>query len=408
MPARDFVPDVVVRHHAWRVPVIYNLSMATNTTPDVPTSIDDPINRQILAVSEDRISGFSRTPLEDIAKMSQVPLDTVIDRIGVMLHAGTIRRVRQTLLTTSLAPGALIAWKMPPLKLLDGFEYLFKDDPFSGHVVLRTTDKETPGSTYKLWTTLKVPVGYSMHKHCELLREKIGAESYMLLPAKKLFSLGVGHVRRRGLEPGSRTDEPGRVLDTTVVELNDQEWRALIALKREFTVDELKADLWTGRAAEVGLSLDEFCAIAQSLSERKLIGRFSTFLEHVKKHKDVARVTKFNALFHWRVPKGRELEAGIEVGRHHCMTHAYWREGGEAFSNVNIMGVSHGTEKDAVLAHKAAIDAHLEEIGIHVDYTNVFWGGKSEIKPSEIAPLEYAKWCKSTGVDPEAMREDLG
>ena len=71
------------------------------------------------------------------------------------------------------------------------------------------------------------------------------------------------------------------------------------------------------------------------------------------------------------------------------MTHAYWREGGPEFNNVNVMGVAHGTEKEKVLAHKAAIDKHLAGIGIPVSYTNVFWGGRSEIKPSEISPIAY-------------------
>jgi hypothetical protein len=105
------------------------------------------------------------------------------------------------------------------------------------------------------------------------------------------------------------------------------------------------------------------------------------------------------------VPKGREIEAGREVGRFHILTHCYWREGGAEFRNVNIMAVAHGTEKDAVLAHKAAIDAHLAAIGIPVSYTNVFWGGRSEIKPSEISPLAYVDFCRSLGVDPETMRE---
>lgn len=378
--------------------------MPTSTTPDVPYSIDDPVNRQILAVSEDRIAGFTRTPMEAIAEQSGIDLDTVIARIASMLRHGTIRRVRQTLLTTSLAPGALIAWQVPPKQLLEAFEYMSKQDPFSGHVVLRTTDKETQGSAYKLWTTLKVPVGFSMDKHCRLLMEKTGATKYKLLPAKNLFALGVGHVRRKEIEPGARTDAPGRVLDTVIAELNDEEWNVLMSLKREFEPEELSPNLWAPRAAEAGVPLDTFCTIAESLAERKLIGRFSTFLEHVKKHKDGSRVTRFNALFHWRVPAGKEMAAGIEVGRHHCMTHAYWREGGEEFSNVNIMGVSHGTDKDKVLEHKAAIDAHLEEAGIKVEYTNVFWGGKSEIKPSEIAPQAYVEWCDSVGIDPEAMR----
>ena len=116
------------------------------------------------------------------------------------------------------------------------------------------------------------------------------------------------------------------------------------------------------------------------------------------------RVTKFNALFHWAIPPGREIETGRQVGRFHIMTHAYWREGGPDFNNVNIMGVAHGTDKQLVLAHKAAIDQHLKEIGIPVSYTNVFWGGRSEIKPSEISPVAYEEFCRENGIDPTYMR----
>ena len=69
------------------------------------------------------------------------------------------------------------------------------------------------------------------------------------------------------------------------------------------------------------------------------------------------------------------------------------------------MAVAHGLDKDIVLAHKAAIDRHLEEAGVPVSYTNVFWGGRSEIKPSEISPFAYAEWCREQGIDPESMRQ---
>ena len=62
----------------------------------------------------------------------------------------------------------------------------------------------------------------------------------------------------------------------------------------------------------------------------------------------------------------------------------------------------------ATLAHKAAIDQHLFEAGIPVNYTNVFWGGRSEIKPSEISPLAYRDWCVKQGLDPDAMKLKLG
>ncbi|HEX5581633.1 MAG TPA: hypothetical protein VFX39_08660 [Gemmatimonadaceae bacterium] len=371
----------------------------------IPVEITDPVNARILAVSEDRIQGFVEEPFQAIADGSGVELETVLERLRAMLAAGTIRRIRQTMLATNLAPGALVAWQVPADRLDAAFDFMVREDPFSGHVVIRSTDAETTGSAYRLWTTLKVPQGYSMRKHAEHLRDRVGAETFRLMPAKRLFALGVGHVRRRGMPPGSRSDEPGAVLDTTIVDLSALEWQVLGPLKREFEVGEIVADPWRARAAEAGVSYEEFVRVARGLHERGVVGRFSTFLEHVKPSASGTRVTRYNALFHWRVPEGREIEAGREVGRHHILTHAYWREGGPEFADVNIMAVAHGTDKALVLEHKAAIDRHLEEAGIPVSYTNVFWGGRSEIKPSEILPSEYVAWCRREGLDPEAMRE---
>ena len=105
----------------------------------------------------DHIPGFVREAFAEIAERSGVPLETVIERIRVMLAAGTIRRVRQTLIATNLAAGALVAWKLPEEKLTDAFETIFREDPFSGHVVIRSTDENTAGSEYRLWTTVRAP-----------------------------------------------------------------------------------------------------------------------------------------------------------------------------------------------------------------------------------------------------------
>lgn len=358
----------------------------------IPTEHTDPINTKILAVSEDLISGFQRRPFEHIAEQSGVELDLVLERIHAMLEAGVIRRVRQTLLATKLAHGALVAWKLPKEKINPAFEFMSKEDPFSGHVVLRTTDQEISGSGFKLWTTLKVPQGESLNEHASVLKRLLGAEEYVLLPANGLFALGVGHMRRRGLPPGEKIDHPAEMMTTTTVELSKEEWNVLLAMKEELAPEEIISNCWDRRAELAEVSLETFFEIAETLNQKKVIGRFSTFLEHVKKSAGGQQVTRYNGLFHWAVPKGMELQAGGEVGRHHCMTHAYWREGGPQFGNVNIMGVIHGTEKDTVLAHKAAIDAHLEACGIPVSYTAIFWGGRSEIKPSEIAPNIYKEW----------------
>jgi DNA-binding Lrp family transcriptional regulator len=374
------------------------------TATATSVSIDDPVNRAILAVSEDQLTGFQPDPIRLIAERSGIAAETVIERLRVMLESGTIRRIRQTLLSTNLAAGALVAWEVPEDDLSAAFDYMFERDPFSGHVVLRSTDTVISGSHFRLWTTVKVPQGFSLEKHCQWLAKTVGARQFRIMPAKAVFALGVGHVRRREMIPGARSEEPSRVITTRVVALSDREWRVLTALKREFEPAELCIDLWAPRAAEAGVSREEFFEVARSLEGKGVIGRFSTFLEHVKQLSTGERVTRYNALFHWQVPPGREMEAGMEVGRHEIMTHAYWREGGPEFANVNVMGVAHGMEKDLVLAHKAAIDGHLQELGIPVAYTNVFWGGRSEIKPSEVSPLAYAEWCETNGIDPETMR----
>ena len=81
-------------------------------------------NAKILAISEDKIEGFVREPFEEIARRSGVPREIVMERIASMLRAGTVRRVRQTLLATNLADGALVAWKVAPEKIDAAFDFM--------------------------------------------------------------------------------------------------------------------------------------------------------------------------------------------------------------------------------------------------------------------------------------------
>jgi DNA-binding Lrp family transcriptional regulator len=356
----------------------------------------DPINRRILEVSEDQIRGFVRDPIGEIARRSGIDRRTVTERIRTMLTAGTIRRVRQTLLATNLAQGALIAWKIDECRAESAFAFIVRRDPFSGHVVIRKS--ETGPSEWRLWTTLKVPAGFSIERHCEFLRSQIGAEKYRIMPALRAFVLGVGHMRRKGMAIGEKSDRPAEAMQPAVVDLSDDDWEVLTILKRDFAADEIGEDMWEWRATAAGIPVSVFFAVAEDLDRRGVIGRFSTFLEHTKPVGGEERLASFNGLFHWAVPQGREIDAGCEIGRFAILTHCYWRDAGPELNNVNIMAVAHGESKDQVMAHKAAIDAHIVERGIGFTYTNVYWGGRAEIKPSEISPVAYRDWARQAGL----------
>ncbi len=372
-------------------------SLVPSTSAEIPTSPRDAVNRRILEVSEDQIKGFSRNPMREIAKRSGLDVQTVIERIQAMLRTGIIRRVRQTLLATNLAQGALIAWKITPDKLDHAFEFISREDPFSGHVVIRNS--EFGSTAWPLWTTLKVPTGFSVEKHCDYIRDSIGAEKYRIMPALRAFVLGVGHMRRKHLHVGAMADAPAMDMVPAIVDLDDRDWRVLVELKRDFKADEISEELWAPRAAAAGLPLEEFLAVAESLDSRGVIGRFSTFLEHTKPVGDASeRLSSFNGLFHWSVPAGKEIEGGREIGRFTILTHCYWRDAGPELDNVNIMAVAHGETKDEVMAHKAAIDKHLIDSGIGLNYTNVYWGGRAEIKPSEVSPAAYRAWAAQHGL----------
>lgn len=164
----------------------------------IPTEISDPVHARIRSISEDRLAGFVEHLFRDIAELADVAEEVVHERLAAMRRAGTIRRIRQTLMATNLAPG----------------------------------------SVYRLWTTLKVPRRFSMQKHCELLAERTGAEAFRIMPAKRLFVLAVGHMRRRGM-PGSKTDEPGQVIESVVADLSYLDWQVLGPLKRELAAEEI-------------------------------------------------------------------------------------------------------------------------------------------------------------------------
>ena len=73
------------------------------------------------------------------------------------------------------------------------------------------------------------------------------------MPAKGIFALGVGHVRRKTMEPGDKAPAVGGDAGSGIVELSELEWRVLLALKREFAVDEIASNPWARRAEEAGV-----------------------------------------------------------------------------------------------------------------------------------------------------------
>ncbi len=356
-------------------------------------ALDDPTNVAILRIAEDQLQGFQREPFAVIAERSGVPEAEVIHRLRELLVSGVVRRIRQTLVTTNLAAGALVAWQLPAGEEDAVFDRLRDEDPFTGHLVLRRAEPGSPGEEYQLWTTVKVPPGHSLEAHVGLLGSAIGARDAVVMPARAVFRLGVGQMRRRGIAPGTRAAKPAEVQRPQVEVLEAEDWLVISILMREFRAAELGPDPWGGRIREAGLSRDYFFGRVERLEERGLMGRFATVLDHTGGARQSA-AAGCTALLAWSVPAGCEVEAGRELGRHEILTHAYWREAGPRLGCLNLFGVAQGADRDQLLAHRAAIDAHLIEAGVPLKAVGTYWSERALVRPSALQPAEYESWYK--------------
>ena len=58
-----------------------------NTTTTIPTTVSDPVNEQILEVSEDCVAGFHEDPIGEIARLCGVDAGTVSERLQAVTVA---------------------------------------------------------------------------------------------------------------------------------------------------------------------------------------------------------------------------------------------------------------------------------------------------------------------------------
>ena len=344
--------------------------------------IADPVNRRILAVAEDALSGFDARPFRAIGERCGLDEADVLERISAMLAAGTILRLRQITPSTALTHGCLIAWQVPEPDA--AFEWLSRHDPATGHIVIRRAlDAAAPGADYRLWTTLKLPASADAHAHCERLATAIGATNYARMPVVGMFALSVGHIRRAGLPPGTLLPEAPVMQVPPSPTLSPAEHAVLQAFREPLGAHELAPEPWVGRAQALGMEPQAFYALAHALVQKGALGRFAAVLNHTlppNRHTG----TGSSALFMWAVRPGQEEAAGAVCGRHVCMTHCYWRAGAERFGGVQIMGVVHAPELDELLAHKAAIDAALSRHGIELRHSAVLLTERALVKPSRL------------------------
>ncbi|MFN2441991.1 MAG: hypothetical protein ABR517_04855 [Thermoanaerobaculia bacterium] len=364
--------------------------MSDPSTIDRSATIADGLNREILAAAREALPTFSRDPIAAIAAAASIDAEDVVSRLRSMLRSGAVRRMRQTIRGATIAPGALVAWRIPPWKIGDAWQFLVDRDPFTAHIIMRGAEAGAPHPDWSIWTTLKVPHPHSLQKHCEFLRTVFDAEAYVALSPITVFPVASGNGAKRG--------EPRNGIEPRQVSLDDEEWRILFALRREFTPDEIDTDLWRGRAIEARTSQKRFLEIADTLASKGIFGRFALDVEQIHDGGSGAIKRRTDVMFQWSVTVRDADRAGREIASHRGLEHCSRRTASREWPEANLIAVTHGAGREPLEALKGAIDTRLHECGIEVLGTGAYWAAKRHVRQSEISSRVYDLWSRSMGI----------
>ena len=144
------------------------------------------------------------------------------------------------------------------------------------------------------------------------------------------------------------------------------------------------------------MTTTDFVQAAERLDAQGIVGRFAVVLQHRRP----GGPPMTSALLQWAVPPGQEVVAVQELGRHRLLTHAHWRDGGEALGGATLFGVLHAPDRAQALAHRDPIDQHLREL-VGPVISGVHSSQRSQVGPSEILPSACRRWWDALPITSE-------
>jgi siroheme decarboxylase len=212
---------------------------------------------------------------------------------------------------------------------------------------------------YNLWFTLAVPPHsqLGLERTVEILRRLSGARQMRLMPALKLFKIGVKFDLGvdGAIEPIAAAPHEPR---TATVLTGDVDRRMIRLLQQNLPVESRPFDAW---ADDAGVGVDQLLAAASGYLKDGTMRRFSAVL----RHREIG--VSANAMGAWIVPSERHDEFGRLAALHPAVTHCYLRPSYPDWP-YSIFTMVHGRTSVECEAALAAISLRT---GVK-DYTSLY------------------------------------
>jgi len=250
-------------------------------------------------------------PFDALADRLCIATSEVMDRVSRLKRDSVIRQIGAIFDSAALGySGALVAFKVARAMLDQVAERVSAHDAVS-HCYARDAD-------FNLWFTITLPPDSDLDREIAALAGLGGVESHIVLPALKVFKIGVFlDLSCSGRSP-SRPDtaERPRSGRSASRPLDDRDRAAIRALQKDLPVMQRPfAEL----AREAGVGEDELLAEAKAFLETGVMRRYAAVLRHQRAG------YRANAMVCWQVEPARIDEAGSALASHPAVSHCYQR-----------------------------------------------------------------------------------
>ncbi|MCP2520108.1 AsnC family transcriptional regulator [Candidatus Aminicenantes bacterium AC-335-A11] len=269
----------------------------------------DRINQDLLNIIQQDFPLVER-PFKKIGKKLKLSEEEVIERLKELKSKEYIRFIGAIINTASLGfNNLLVAFEIDPEEI-DKAAEIINSHPGVSHNYKRN-DK------YNLWFTIATPKNIDIKKTIEILRNLSKAKRYLLLPALKIYKIGVildvSEKRRK------------RVLKERVVPLMKKNISVEISPIEKKIIEEIQNSIPLTKepfryfSSKLNLSSAEFLEIINNLIKKGIIRRFGAILSHRK----LGYVHNIMAV--WEVPEQKVDECGKKISSFKAVTHCYKR-----------------------------------------------------------------------------------
>ncbi len=282
----------------------------------------DPVDRRLLEAIQQAVP-LTPQPFASLADQLHLPETEVLDRLQAIRRQGLISRMSAIFDTRGLGyESVLVAAKVPPERV-EHAATAINEHPGVSHNYLRTAD-------YNVWFTLAVPPDsqLGLEKTAATLARLAGATSFRLLPATRVFKIGVklalSEAEAQTESPAGEPEaglpaapsQPARPPGSKPLDLTAAAKAAILALQEDLPIEPRPFD---AIAARHGLTVEQVLAAGRDLQAAGLIRRYAAVLRHRKIGFAV------NCMTVWSVPPDRTEQAAAALAAFPEVTHCYER-----------------------------------------------------------------------------------